>query len=151
MLTIHVVRSICGAITLADTVPTLSIRDSIIDADVQAIGTDVALQTSTLLGAVHAHSLDADASIFVEPVTVARQQIGCLRFCYVPIGSHTPRRYRCQPDLQLAEQVGTPPVRSPPLPFTPSPTKSGQAPPPECCDSSKPATSGCPCRRDSMR
>ena len=28
-----------------------------------------------------------------------RRQIGCMRFCYVPPGSRTPRRYHCQPDL----------------------------------------------------
>ncbi|MGM0583452.1 MAG: hypothetical protein ACQEUZ_02210 [Pseudomonadota bacterium] len=30
-----------------------------------------------------------------EPVRAARRQIGCLRFCYVPEGSRTPRRRRC--------------------------------------------------------
>jgi len=28
-----------------------------------------------------------------------RRQLGCVRFCYVPPGSRTPRRYECQPDL----------------------------------------------------
>ena len=37
--------------------------------------------------------------MFTGPVRVARRQIGCMRFCYVPPGSRTPRRYRCQPDL----------------------------------------------------
>src|SRR5262249_44277894 len=32
-------------------------------------------------------------------VNVARRQIGCMRFCYVPPGCRTPRRYHCQPDL----------------------------------------------------
>jgi hypothetical protein len=35
-------------------------------------------------------------------MTVGRRQIGCLRFCTVPPGSRTPRRYRCQPDGVLA-------------------------------------------------
>ena len=105
-LTIRIARSICGSITLADTVPTLSIIDSIIDSNLDAIGSDVDIQKSTLLGAVQTNSLSADASIFVEQITVSRRQSGCLRFCYVPVGSQTPRRYRCQPDLLLAEQVG---------------------------------------------
>jgi hypothetical protein len=32
-------------------------------------------------------------------ITVARRQLGCMRFCYAPPGSRTPRRYECQPDL----------------------------------------------------
>ena len=28
-----------------------------------------------------------------------RRQIGCVRFCYIPKGSQTPRRYRCQPEF----------------------------------------------------
>jgi hypothetical protein len=29
------------------------------------------------------------------------RQAGCVRFCYLPAGSITPRRYRCQPDSAL--------------------------------------------------
>src|SRR5262249_21611196 len=32
-------------------------------------------------------------------IRVARRQQGCMRFCYVPPESRTPRRYECQPDL----------------------------------------------------
>jgi hypothetical protein len=32
-------------------------------------------------------------------VHACRRQRGCIRFCYLPPGSHTPRRYECQPDL----------------------------------------------------
>jgi hypothetical protein len=52
--------------------------------------------------AVHAIAL-AENSIFTSPVRVARRQVGCVRFCAVPKGSRTPRRYRCQPDLAAAE------------------------------------------------
>jgi hypothetical protein len=34
------------------------------------------------------------------PVLAERRQEGCVRFCYVPTGSITPRRYRCVPDKQ---------------------------------------------------
>ena len=37
---------------------------------------------------------------------MARRGIGCLRFCYVPPGSRTPRRHRCQPDLAGPERAG---------------------------------------------
>ena len=36
-------------------------------------------------------------------IGVARRQIGCMRFCYVPCRCRTPRRYRCQPDEAIAE------------------------------------------------
>ena len=43
----------------------------------------------------------AENCIFAAVLTVARRQIGCVRFCYVPPDSRTPRRYECQPDLVL--------------------------------------------------
>jgi hypothetical protein len=36
-------------------------------------------------------------------VQIERTQAGCCRFSFVPAGSRTPRRYRCQPDLAAAE------------------------------------------------
>ncbi|MDQ0989307.1 hypothetical protein QFZ74_000535 [Streptomyces sp. V3I7] len=36
---------------------------------------------------------------------MARRGIGCLRYSYVPPGSRTPRRHRCQPDLAGSEQA----------------------------------------------
>ena len=33
---------------------------------------------------------------------LGEKQSGCVRFSYVPPGSLTPRRYRCQPDLEIA-------------------------------------------------
>ena len=41
----------------------------------------------------------AENSIFTGRLHVARRGIGCLRYSYVPTGSRTPRRHRCQPDL----------------------------------------------------
>jgi hypothetical protein len=39
-------------------------------------------------------------------VVSERRQAGCARFSYVPEGSYqTPRRYRCQPDLALAQRA----------------------------------------------
>jgi hypothetical protein len=49
---------------------------------------------------VQTHAIElAENSIFTGIVRVARRQVGCMRFCYVPAGSRTPRRYACQPDL----------------------------------------------------
>ena len=37
-------------------------------------------------------------------MTATRRQAGCVRFSYVPVPeSQTPKRYRCQPDLALAD------------------------------------------------
>ncbi len=55
---------------------------------------------STVLGEILVHAIElAENCIFTGLVRVARSQIGCMRFCYVPDGSRTPRRYNCQPDL----------------------------------------------------
>lgn len=111
-LTIIIERSICGAITLADTVPHLNILESIVDGSascgaiaINAPGTIADLQSVTLFGAVLLRALEAQNSLFRDKVMVLRRQVGCLRFCYVPEGSHTPRRYRCQPDLILSSQI----------------------------------------------
>jgi hypothetical protein len=54
----------------------------------------------TVFGEIQAHAIAlAENCIFDGLVTVARRQEGCMRFCYVPPGSRTPRRYNCQPDL----------------------------------------------------
>ena len=114
-------RSICGSILLADTVPKLKIEDSIIDnkkyrdkqqpetsgVAIFAGGSDADIQTSTVLGTTAVKTIEASNSIFTEKVTVFRRQIGCIRFSYVSATSQTPRRYRCQPDLALSQQLDT--------------------------------------------
>ena len=39
------------------------------------------------------------------PVRSDRRQTGCVRFSWLPIAARVPRRYRCQPDLEIAEQI----------------------------------------------
>ena len=52
---------------------------------------------------VRAHAIVlGENSIFTGALHVARRQLGCLRFCSVPLGSRTPRRYSCQPDMAIA-------------------------------------------------
>ncbi|MBN2388423.1 MAG: hypothetical protein JXB85_15510 [Anaerolineales bacterium] len=66
-------------------------------------GPAASLERVTVFGTVHVRQLDlASEVIFVHPVTADRRQVGCARFSYIPEGSHTPRRYRCQPDLAIA-------------------------------------------------
>jgi hypothetical protein len=93
-----------------DPIP-VSITDSIVDAMApgkEAIGAPgypgahavVTIKRSTVFGTVNVHAIElAENSIFNDCVNVARRQIGCMRFCYVPPKCLTPRRYRCQSDL----------------------------------------------------
>jgi hypothetical protein len=88
-------RSICGALALPDSVRGAGIKDSIVDGAVNAPTLQV--QASTVLGPIAVGSLEGSDSIFAGTVTAARRQTGCVRFCYLPLDSQPPRRYRCQP------------------------------------------------------
>jgi hypothetical protein len=70
------------------------------------------LARCTFFGWVRAHAIvAADDCLFADRVIVARRQLGCMRFCYVPPESRTPNRYQCQPDraLRALEAAGTAP------------------------------------------
>ncbi|MFD3562708.1 hypothetical protein ACFWVU_23985 [Streptomyces sp. NPDC058686] len=89
----------------------IHLRDSILDAtghDREALSApDCRLahavlhaHRTTVIGEVHTHAVEiAENSVFTGRLRVARRGIGCLRYSYVPTGSRTPRRHRCQPDL----------------------------------------------------
>jgi hypothetical protein len=89
---------------------TIRISDSIVDAtdpDLEAVAGSslpiafarMTILRSTVFGTLGAHAVElAENSIFLGQVKVARRQVGCVRYCYVPPGSRTPRRYGCQPD-----------------------------------------------------
>ncbi len=112
-------RSIVGAIQVHEDevrlnpIP-LQISDSIIDATSstrQAIGAPggtlahvlLTIRRSTVFGITDVHAMPlGENSIFSGCVNVARRQIGCLRFSFVPPKCRTPRRYRCQPDEVIA-------------------------------------------------
>jgi len=116
---VSITRSIVGAIQISedevhtDPIP-VSISDSIVDAtgaDGVAIGTDddavahalLTLRNSTVFGIVNVHAVVlAENTLFTSCVNVARRQLGCMRFCYVPPRCRTPRRYHCQPDGVVA-------------------------------------------------
>jgi hypothetical protein len=102
-------RCVSGPLAVAEEVTAVSVTDSIIDAAdghhgvaVAAPATDI--QSSTILGGVQARTLDAGNSILTERVTVERRQSGCVRFCYLPLSSAAPRRFRCQPASQEAAE-----------------------------------------------
>jgi hypothetical protein len=69
------------------------------------------IQRCTVFGLVQVLAIAlAENCIFNDCVNVARRQLGCMRFCYVPSGCRTPRRYNCQPDLAertMEEQLRT--------------------------------------------
>jgi hypothetical protein len=98
-----------------DPIP-MDISDCLIDAmggDLEAISGPshrhahavTTIRRTTVFGAVQVHAIQlAENSIFNDCVHVARRQIGCLRFCYVPAGCRTPKRFNCQPDLVMAAE-----------------------------------------------
>jgi hypothetical protein len=117
---VKIEHSIVGAIQIeADEVKSepvrLHISDSILDAtdsESMAISSPtlpiayaaLTVERSTIIGSVDTHRIEmAENSIFDGTVRVARRQTGCVRFCWVPFGSRTPRRYDCQPDAALAK------------------------------------------------
>ncbi len=100
-------RSICGPLNLAAPLTQLTITDSIIDGGdgpaIQAADGEADLQSVTVFGSSTVRSLTAGNCLFTGPVAVARHQVGCVRFSYLPAGSRTPSAYRCQPDLALRD------------------------------------------------
>ena len=108
-LKLTVEGTICGGIVLSDAIQSLSVTDCIIDgADdiaLDAMGAAVRIDRSTVIGSSNMRSLQASNSIFGDVLNVEQRQVGCMRFCVLPYASRTPRRFRCQPDLALANRA----------------------------------------------
>lgn len=121
---IRIDRSITGTIIVqrdeVDAEPVrLDICRSIVDAtakDTPAIGGPgdwrahavVSIVTSTILGTVKTHMIElGENSIFTGTVDAARRQLGCIRYCYLPPSSRTPKRHACQPDLVMRQAQET--------------------------------------------
>ena len=118
-------RSIVGSIQVnADEVRSEPARILVEDSTVDATGADcdgpqceavgaagsrhafalARFANSTIIGRVLVHAIEAaENTIFLGRIRVARRQLGWLRFCHVAEHSRTPRRFRCQPDLAIAE------------------------------------------------
>ncbi|MET8944457.1 hypothetical protein ABZX30_12935 [Streptomyces sp. NPDC004542] len=105
----------------------IHLRDSVLDAtgdDREALSAPdrrhahavLHLHRTTVIGEIRTHAVEiAENSVLTGRLHVARRGVGCLRYSYVPPGSRTPRRYRCQPDLDRgvrplfsSERYGTP-------------------------------------------
>jgi hypothetical protein len=113
---VRIEHSIIGSIEVnedevrAEPIP-IQISDTILDAtsgEREALGAPgrpgahaiLTVGRSTVFGIVQVHAIElAENSIFNDCLNVARRQLGCMRFCYVPPECRTPRRYHCQPDL----------------------------------------------------
>jgi hypothetical protein len=64
------------------------------------------LMRTTVLGQVHVKELTlASETIFDGRVHADRRQAGCVRFSFVPDGSRTPRRFHCQPELEIETRI----------------------------------------------
>ena len=105
-LRLRVERAILGGLSVAGEIAALEIADSILqparpDTAVDAVEVPVRVEGSTLDGPVAAYTLEASNTLFLAPVSVTVRQQGCVRFSFVPSGSVTPVRHRCQPELAL--------------------------------------------------
>jgi hypothetical protein len=105
----------------------IHLRDSVLDAtadDREALSAPdcrhahavLHLHRATVIGEVHTHAVEiAENSVLTGRLHVARRGTGRMRYSYVPPGSRTPRRHRCQPDLTpgvrplfVSQRYGTP-------------------------------------------
>lgn len=101
-------RCIVGQIRSVDTAQFL-VTDSIIDAiseqkfaytglSESEAGAPLRIENTTVIGKLYAQRiLLASNTIFLGRARAERLQEGCVRFSYVPPGSHVPRKYKCQP------------------------------------------------------
>jgi hypothetical protein len=109
---VQIDHCILGAVQIVEG-SQVQITDSIIDAldPTKAAYTDqngsaggtMQVERSTIIGTVHTQEMTlASDTIFLAngtgvPVRSEKKQAGCVRFCYLPLSSIVPRRYRCQP------------------------------------------------------
>lgn len=111
-------RVVTGPIALASTCA-VRICSSIVDAgspycpafagrDLASVGATLHVENSTVIGRVWAQAIRlASNTIFLArlgkrdpwkaPVWAARVQVGCVRFCWLPANSITPKQYECLP------------------------------------------------------
>jgi hypothetical protein len=120
---IEIDHSVVGAIR-APASATVLIRHSIVDANADTAvayadlddvtpGGTISITNSTVIGTLNTELLKlASNSIFLSrteddstPVRSERRQAGCVRFSWLPLEARVPRRYRCQPELEIGEQI----------------------------------------------
>jgi len=127
-LAVAVDHSIVGSLALGSAGGGLNIADSIVGEDrdlqadpdllalvIDAPAADADIARSTVFGRTIVRSIEAENSLFLGTARAAQRQRGCVRFCYAPLTSRVPRRYRCQPDMVIADAEQGAPA---PLPET---------------------------------
>jgi hypothetical protein len=121
-------RCITGPI-LIDTEATITLTDCIVDAGAPASvayaanvaggpGGTLSASQCTFVGKAHAKLIELASNCiffaalgpkpgetFIAPIIAERRQEGCMRFCFVPSGSITPRRFHCIPDADHPDAV----------------------------------------------
>jgi hypothetical protein len=79
----------------------LSVEDSVIDGkgeEEAIVSRTTTLEQATVFGKTVVDELSlASNSILTDTVYAKIDQKGCVRFSYIPLGSRTPRKYKCQP------------------------------------------------------
>lgn len=118
-LEVRIDCSIVGGLRIPPEVISLRVRDSVIQstsalnpsaitgiAAPELFGPPTTLERTTIFGTVQVKELTlASEVIFTRVVNAERRQAGCVRFSFVPNGSVTPPRYRCQPELQIESRI----------------------------------------------
>jgi hypothetical protein len=105
--------SMTGPLRLPHHAEGMTLLDSIVDglgtAAIAATNTaadpgpPATLERVTIFGPSFFRKLPlASEVIFTGPAVAEQRQDGCVRFSFVPQGSATPRRHRCQPELAAA-------------------------------------------------
>lgn len=105
--------SILGPLRMPEHSQRLYLLDCIVDGigttAIAATGTTdqpvptAVIERTTIFGKSFFRGIDlATEVIFTGTVTAEERHQGCVRFSFVPHGSRTPRRYRCQPDFEIA-------------------------------------------------
>ena len=98
----------CGSLEVSDSIIGAALASSspvvALSAQGALAGPVTSLKRCTILGRIELWTLVlASECVFTDSVTVERQQAGCVRYSYIPDGSRTPGRFRCQPELAVAE------------------------------------------------
>ncbi|WP_051309286.1 hypothetical protein [Desulfogranum japonicum] len=123
--TITIRHCITGALLVKD--GQVVIENSIVDAtyssrvafaglDGETPGAAMDTLNATIIGKVHATTIGLatntvfwchlnETDTWPAPIWIERRQIGCIRFSFLPHDSQVPRRYHCQPDLEIAQQI----------------------------------------------
>jgi hypothetical protein len=125
-LQVEIDHCVVGGLCVVETGQVV-VTDSIVDAtdptrvafaglNGAAAGGGLQVENTTLVGKVWTRELSlasncifvarlAAADPFSAPVRSERRQAGCVRFSYLPLSSRVPRRFRCQPDLEIATRI----------------------------------------------